>query len=68
MRKVGCIIILPLMLAGCVQHTFAPGPGMSAADFGPESAQCRLFRRRVDGRSRFGLCHRICGRDEPKLQ
>ena len=53
MRKVGCIVVLPLMLAGCVQHTFAPGPGMSAADFEPESAQCRLFAR--GARSGFGF-------------
>ena len=53
MWKVGCIVVLPLMLAGCVQHTFAPGPGMSAADFEPEFAQCRLFAR--GSRSGFGF-------------
>ena len=53
MWKVRCIVILPLMLAGCVQHTFAPGPGMSAGDFAPEFAQCRLFAR--GARSGFGF-------------
>lgn len=34
-----------LMAGGCVQHTYAPGPGMSVAAFEPDSAQCRLFAR-----------------------
>lgn len=34
-----------LGLAGCVTHTWAPGPGMSAADFGPATARCRLVAR-----------------------
>jgi hypothetical protein len=33
------------LLNGCVNPTFAPGPGMLASDFGPDSARCRLFAR-----------------------
>jgi hypothetical protein len=43
-RKIGCILAVAL-LGGCVHHTFAPGPGMSAMDFEPDTAQCRLFAR-----------------------
>lgn len=32
-----------MTLAGCASHVYAPGPGMSAAQFGPDSARCRLF-------------------------
>jgi len=39
------IVACAALLGGCVQHTFAPGPGMSAADFEPDSARCRLFAR-----------------------
>jgi hypothetical protein len=44
MRRLGCLLVVTL-LAGCVTHTFAPGSGMSASDFEPDSAQCRLFAR-----------------------
>jgi PDZ domain-containing protein len=50
----GCLVALPLLLGGCVQHTFAPGPGMSAADFEPDSAQCRLFARGARSGFAFG--------------
>jgi hypothetical protein len=39
------ISVAASLLGGCVTHTFAPGPGMSALDFEPDSAQCRLFAR-----------------------
>jgi hypothetical protein len=39
------ISVAAALLGGCVTHTFAPGPGMSALDFEPDSAQCRLFAR-----------------------
>jgi len=32
-------------LGACVNHTFAPGPGMSSLDFEPDSARCRLMAR-----------------------
>jgi S1-C subfamily serine protease len=35
-------------LCACANHTFAPGPGMSAGDFGPDAARCRLFARGSD--------------------
>ena len=54
MWKIGCLIALPLLLGGCVQHAFAPGPGMSAADFEPDSAQCRLFARGARSGFAFG--------------
>jgi len=34
-----------LILGACVNHTFAPGPGMSADQFEPDSARCRIFAR-----------------------
>lgn len=30
-------------LGACAEHTYVPGPGMSAAELGPDSARCRLF-------------------------
>jgi len=33
------------LLTACANHTFAPGPGKSAFDYDPDSAQCRLFAR-----------------------
>lgn len=45
---------LGLALTGCVQHTFAPGPGMSATDFDPDSARCRLFSRGAQSGFEFG--------------
>jgi hypothetical protein len=46
--------LAPLLLGGCVTHTFAPGPGMAAADFEPDSAGCRLFARGTDPGFTFG--------------
>jgi S1-C subfamily serine protease len=43
MRAIFMITAFPL--AGCVHHTFAPGPGMSAFDFEPDAARCRLAAR-----------------------
>jgi membrane-associated protease RseP (regulator of RpoE activity) len=42
-----CLVpsIMILTLTGCVQHTFAPGPGMSAMDYEPDTANCRIFSR-----------------------
>jgi hypothetical protein len=37
---------IALMSVGaCVNHTYAPGPGMSATDQGPDAARCRLYAR-----------------------
>ena len=43
--------LLPLacVLGGCVAHSWAPGPGMSAADFPRAKAQCELFARGQGG-------------------
>jgi hypothetical protein len=43
-----------LLLGSCVTHNFAPGPGMAASDFEPESARCRLFARGADPGFAFG--------------
>jgi PDZ domain len=53
MRKLTSIIVVTL-LGGCVTHTFVPGPGMSAIDFEPDSAQCRLFSRGAQTGFAFG--------------
>jgi hypothetical protein len=42
-RKI--VLGLVLLLGGCVTHTFAPGPGMSSINFGPDSARCRIMAR-----------------------
>ena len=42
-RWAWAVLLLPL--AGCANHSFAPGPGMSAAQFEPDSARCRLMSR-----------------------
>jgi hypothetical protein len=34
-----------VLLAGCVNHDFVPGPGMLASNLGPETAMCRIFAR-----------------------
>jgi hypothetical protein len=47
------ICMLP-MLGGCASHTFVPGPGMSAIDFEPDAARCRLFARSADPSYSFG--------------
>lgn len=39
------VLGIVLFLGGCVTHTIAPGPGMSAINLEPNSAQCRLFAR-----------------------
>lgn len=38
-------VALFVLLSGCAYHHFAPGPGMSAADYEPDAARCRLFAR-----------------------
>jgi S1-C subfamily serine protease len=48
MRRLLWMFAVPLatlVLSGCVHHTFAPGPGMSALDFEPDQAKCRIFAR-----------------------
>src|SRR5690242_7264487 len=34
-----------LSLGACAPHNYMPGPGMSAAELGPDEARCRLFAR-----------------------
>jgi hypothetical protein len=41
-------------LVGCTTHSYAPGPGMSATNLGPESAECRLLVRSTRGDTSFG--------------
>jgi hypothetical protein len=46
MRRHSITVLLGIgimSLGACASHTYAPGPGMSAAQFGPDSARCRLF-------------------------
>jgi hypothetical protein len=54
MARLSATPLVLLLLGGCVTHTFAPGPGMSGADFEPESARCRLFARGADPGFAFG--------------
>lgn len=54
MRKILPVSLSLLLLGGCVQHTFAPGPGLSSNDFGPDSARCRLFARGSQSGFAFG--------------
>jgi membrane-associated protease RseP (regulator of RpoE activity) len=46
-RRLQRLIFAPalFLLVNCANHTWAPGPGMAAANFEPDSAQCRLFAR-----------------------
>lgn len=43
-----------VLLSGCVNHDFAPGPGMLVSDFEPESARCRIFARSNQSGFAFG--------------
>jgi Prokaryotic membrane lipoprotein lipid attachment site len=45
MRRLILATVAVTMLSGCAPMTFAPGPGMDASNFEPDSAQCRLFAR-----------------------
>jgi hypothetical protein len=42
---IGRAALLVLPMAACAQHSYAPGPGMAAANMGPDMARCRLFAR-----------------------
>jgi hypothetical protein len=44
-KRAMAVMILVLSLGGCVSHNWAPGPGMSAADFGRAKARCSLLAR-----------------------
>jgi hypothetical protein len=44
-KRATVVVILVLSLGGCVSHTWAPGPGMSTADFGQSKARCSLLAR-----------------------
>jgi hypothetical protein len=46
-RRIGSIVSLGLLclLGACANHTWAPGPGKSASELGPDSAKCRIFAR-----------------------
>jgi hypothetical protein len=55
MRKILPVSLSLVLLGGCVQHTFAPGPGLSSNDFGPDSARCRLFARGSQSGFAFGV-------------
>jgi membrane-associated protease RseP (regulator of RpoE activity) len=43
-----------VLLAGCVNHDFVPGPGMLASNLGPQAAGCRIFARGSQGGYAFG--------------
>jgi len=43
MRRI--VLGTALLLGGCVQHNFVPGPGMSLTSLEPDSAICRLFAK-----------------------
>jgi hypothetical protein len=46
-RRFGSIVSLGLLclLGACANHTWAPGPGKTASEYGPDSAKCRIFAR-----------------------
>jgi hypothetical protein len=48
-RVASGFVSLMLIVSGCASHTWAPGPGMSAADFEPAKAQCSLMARHGGG-------------------
>ena len=52
MRRI--VLGMALFLGGCVTHTFAPGPGMSAMNLESEQAQCRLIARGLKAGFEFG--------------
>jgi hypothetical protein len=39
------IFAVPLILAGCATHTWAPGPSVSSVDFEPTKARCSIMAR-----------------------
>lgn len=43
-----------LSLGACAQHTYAPGPGMSASDLGPDSGRCHLLAHMTRPAMAFG--------------
>jgi Prokaryotic membrane lipoprotein lipid attachment site len=45
MRKLLTAAGAAIALSGCASMTFAPGPGMDASQFEPDSARCRIFAR-----------------------
>jgi hypothetical protein len=47
--RAAALLMLVLSLGGCAAHTWAPGPGMSAADFEPAKARCSLLARHSGG-------------------
>jgi hypothetical protein len=46
-RRFGSIVSFGLLclLGACANHTWAPGPGKYAVDYGPDSAKCHIFAR-----------------------
>lgn len=44
-RSPAILAVLALSLGGCAVHNWAPGPGLTAADFQPAAARCRLMAR-----------------------
>jgi hypothetical protein len=48
-RCLTVLVAFGLLVSGCASHTWAPGPGMSAADFGPAKARCSLMARHGGG-------------------
>lgn len=44
-NRMAVLIFLLSVVSGCAQHTWAPGPGMSANNFEPTKAECSLVAR-----------------------
>ena len=47
--SIGALAAIVCLLGACASHTWAPGPGLTAADFGPDNARCSLMARHSGG-------------------
>ena len=43
LNKTLAVAVVAVGLTGCVAHSWAPGPGRTAADFGPTKGRCELL-------------------------
>jgi hypothetical protein len=45
--RLAALCAVPLLLAGCVTHTWAPPPGGSSMTYDQQAANCRLMARGI---------------------
>jgi hypothetical protein len=53
MRATMLLVLLPI--TACAHYDYAPGPGMSAMNLGPDMARCRIFARGAEPGFGFGV-------------